>query len=79
MNAEERYVAEARPEHTTDGYTCWCGPQVEQVCPECGGEGGEVKCECWRCAGDGMIPCSDPDAYDGPFGLLVIHNDVLPP
>lgn len=24
-----------RPEHLTDGYDCWCGPEHYVACPEC--------------------------------------------
>lgn len=62
-------------EHVTTGYKCWCHPRFEMVCPECGDEPDEVKASCWRCGGQGTIECEDPEAYDGPFGILVIHND----
>ena len=70
--------------HSSDegDYSCWCGAQVFEVCPECEGQP-EDSPTCWRCGGgvefDGgfvqrVLPCPDPLAYEGPHGLLIVHN-----
>jgi hypothetical protein len=60
-------------EHVTEGYDCWCKPEVLAVCPEC--EGSEAGC--WKCV-RGFLQCKDPASYDGPHRLLIIHHDVSP-
>jgi hypothetical protein len=57
--------------HVETGYSCWCNPTVEMICPQCGDDD---KQGCWRCAGRGWVDCDDPERYDGAVGLLVIHN-----
>ncbi len=58
--------------HVTTGYDCWCDPVVEQRCDACDGDGAS----CWRCQGAGWHPCPAPEHYDGPCGLLIVHQDV---
>jgi hypothetical protein len=64
-------------EHDLSGYDCWCGTRVEMVCPECEDDV-EGKVGCWRCSGEGWVECDEPEMYDGPTGLLIIHRDTEP-
>lgn len=43
---------------------CWCGPRVEQACPECDGD----EAGCWRCH-EGFTDLHAPE-----MEALVIHN-----
>lgn len=60
-------------EHDTSGAPCWCHPTVLEVCPECEGEEADAM-PCWRCGGKGRVECADPATYDGPHGLIFVHN-----
>jgi len=71
------YSVVDRPAHVTTGYSCWCQPRVEQICPECE-DTREHKAGCWKCAGKGWIECPNPDIYDGTVGLLIVHNEAMP-
>lgn len=60
-----------------DRLDCWCGPRIEQACPECEDLLAPPP-DCYRCGGEGWIVCTDPQGYDGDFALLVTHVDSLP-
>lgn len=66
------------PEHVTKGFGCWCQPEVSMICEECADRRDndrEGASDCWRCEGRGLVECPDPAAYDGPYGLVVVHHD----
>lgn len=46
-------------EHT-DAASCWCRPEVTQVCPECEEHAKDPE-DCWRCGGRGLVPKFDDD------------------
>lgn len=50
--------------HVKEGTSCWCGPRLLVVCPECNGPG------CWRCEGDGLV-----DAVLPGEAVVVVHQD----
>jgi hypothetical protein len=49
-----------------EGRDCWCGPRVEQRCPEC--EAGEPE-GCWRCGGEGWVA-----EYDLEEPAVIVHT-----
>lgn len=61
-------------EHVTAGLVCWCAPTYRVVCPECEDDGPDAGC--WRCHGEGAVECVDPDGYESPNALIVVHRDV---
>lgn len=68
-------VHEVHGPHANEGFTCWCQPTVLQLCPECDDvPGPRGRPGCWRCDGEGKVPCEDPERYDGPHGLIIVHN-----
>lgn len=52
-----------------DSETCWCGPEVLQVCPESQGPGEECGPGCWACEGRGLVA-----PYDEEAPVLVSHR-----
>jgi hypothetical protein len=60
------------PEHAIEGVTCWCDPHVYQICEQCDGDG----VSCWQCDGLGRGRCPDPEHYDGPHGLIIVHSPI---
>lgn len=66
-----------RQHDTSDetGADCWCGPSVEQTCPELverkEDDASITNClpDCWRCRGSGSVP-----QYDEELPRLVIHR-----
>jgi hypothetical protein len=70
------YPVVSIPVHVTRGFLCWCQPSVLEICAECDEHEDGKDPDCWRCGGDGTVPCADPDSYDGPHGLIILHRDV---
>jgi hypothetical protein len=66
----EKYGLVPEREHDETSPDCWCRPSVLQICPECNDD----LPECWRCDGNGTIPCDNPAHYDGPHGLIYVHR-----
>lgn len=61
--------------HEDTGTHCWCSPRVLMLCPACDEVEGEQGAPgCWQCGGEGRVVCPDPDGYDGPHGLIVVHD-----
>lgn len=61
--------------HEDTGTRCWCAPRVYMLCPECDDVARpRRRPDCWRCGGAGRLLCPDPETYDGPYGLIVVHD-----
>lgn len=63
--------------HDTDSESCWCGPTLEQPCPELEARrndlGAVSRCpaSCWRCGGRSFV-----EPYDDGVPTVIIHWDV---
>ena len=55
-------------QHDVDSEHCWCGPEVMQLCLQCGGE---ERVGCWKCDGRGLEP-----EYDDTFPAVIIHREA---
>lgn len=64
-------------EHRTDGYDCWCGPQILAVCDDCDGVG------CWKCgyqatdgSGEvtGLIEIDRSQVEEDERPIIIVHN-----
>lgn len=63
--------------HEDDSLTCWCGPDVYQLCPECGGE----EQGCWHCLPDhpGLVRVPDYELEVEPdhhVPWIIVHQDT---
>lgn len=57
-------------EHNTRDLSCWCDPDLFQVCPECE-ECDEPPLTCWRCQGRGLVK-----VFDRERPIIVVHNEA---
>ncbi len=61
--------------HDLDSPTCWCNPEILQICPECEEQPSEAvdddgdNSPCWRCGGRGLV-----EVYDEELSKIIIHR-----
>jgi hypothetical protein len=71
-NVIHTYPANDLREHETNDLrgSCWCGPEVRQLCPICSGDE-EGRVSCGYCEGSGLVPAfTDETSYP----TLITHN-----
>ena len=63
-------ASELERKHVLTGCSCWCDPELLQICPECEDE--DNYADCWKCGGRGLVkryddaePCVVAHRYDG--------------
>jgi hypothetical protein len=58
--------------HELGGRTCWCSPEIEQLCPICLARE-DAKPGCGYCSGVGLVPGFTDDPS---WSTVVIHKDA---
>jgi DnaJ-class molecular chaperone len=66
----EKIIRTGALQHDVNSESCWCRPELKQLCPECKGHSQRQK-RCWKCLGEGLV-----DAYDDTLTSIIIHRDL---
>lgn len=59
-------------QHDVNSDSCWCNPELKQVCPELDEDVNKCKSDCYRCGGEGWV-----DVYDESLPIIILHRANL--